>query len=79
MYSSIAINVYATTVIYINNLTITHCSRGIVIDTVLDAEFNNFSVQNSSEFGLWIYNTATVTIDSCSFSHNGANTFLNLV
>ena len=28
---------------------------------------------------LWIYNTATVTIDSCSLSHNGANTFLNLV
>ena len=77
--TSIAINVYATTVIYINNLTITHCSRGIVIDSVLDAQLNSLSAQNSSEFGLWINNTATVTIDSCSFSHNGANTFLNLV
>ena len=37
------------------------------------------SVQNSSKFGLWINNTATVTIDSCSFSQNGANVIMNLV
>ena len=28
---------------------------------------------------MWINNTAAVTIDSCSFSHNGANVMLNLV
>ena len=77
--TSIAVNVYATTVIHINNLTITHCSRGIVIDSVSDAQLNNLSLQNNIEYGLWINNTATVTIDSCSFTHNGVNAFLNLV
>ena len=77
--TSIAINVYATTVIHINNLTITHCRKGIVIDSVSDAQLNNLSVQNNIELGLWITNTATVTIDSCSFSHNGINAFLNSV
>ena len=77
--TSIAINVYATTVIHINNLIITYCSRGIVIDSVLDAQLNNLSVRNSSEFGLWIYKAWTVTIYSSSFSHNGINVHLNLV
>ena len=78
--TSIAINnVYATTVVYINNLIITHCSRGIVIDSVLDAQLNDLSVQNDIEYSLLITNTATVTIDRCSFSHNGINAFLNSV
>ena len=77
--TSTAINVYTTTVIHINDLTITHCSRGIVIDTVLDVQINRLFAQNNSEFGLAITNTATVTIDSCSFSHNGIHAFLNLV
>ena len=76
--TSIAIDVYATTVIHINGLTITHCSRGIVIDSVLDAQLNNLSIQNGSKFGLSINNTTIVTVDSCSFSHNGANTKFNL-
>ena len=77
--TSIAIDVYATTVIHINDLTITHCSSGIVIDSVFDAQLNNLSVQHVSKFGLWINNTATVIIERCSFSHNGVNAFLNLV
>ena len=75
---SIAINVSTTTVIYINGLTITHCNRGIAIASVLDAQLNNLFLQKNI-FGIWINNTATVTIDSCSFSHNGVNAFLNLV
>ena len=77
--TSIAVNVSTTTFLYINNVTITHCSRGIVIDSVSDAHLNDLSAQNNIEYGLLINNTATVTIDSCSFSYNGVNTFLNLV
>ena len=77
--TSTAINVSASTIIHINGLTITHCSRGIVIHSVLDAKLNKLSVRHGSKFGLWINNTDTVTIDSCSFSHNGVNAFLNLV
>ena len=77
--TSIAINISGTTVIYINNVIITHCSRGIVIDSVLGVQLNNLSIQNNIEYGLWIKNTVTVTIDSCSFSHNGVNALLNLV
>ena len=76
--ASIAINVSTTTVIYIHGLTITHCNRGIAIASVLDAQLNNLFLQKNI-FGIWINNTATVTIDSCSFSHNGVNAFLNLV
>ena len=77
--TSTAINVSASTIIHVNGLTITHCSRGIVIHSVLDAKLNKVSVQHGSKIGLWINNTDTVTIDSCSFSHNGVNAFLNLV
>ena len=77
--TSIAINVSSTTVIQMNDLTIANCNGGIFITSVSYSYFNNLSVQNSSKFGLWINNTATVTIDSCSFSHNGANVMLNLV
>ena len=77
--TSIGVYVYATTVIHINNLTITHCSRGIAIDSVSDAQLNNLFVHNNSKYGLWITNTTTVTIDNCSFTHNGDNAFLNSV
>ena len=77
--TSNAIIVHTTTVIHINGLTITQCGTGIVIDTVLDVQLKNVFVQNNSNFGLSIINTATVTIDSCTVSHNGVNTFLNLV
>ena len=77
--TSIAINVYATIVIYINGLTITHCSRGIVIDLVSDAQLNNLFVHNNIEYGFLITNTTTVIIDSCSLSYNGINALLDLV
>ena len=77
--TQLAINVSATTSIQIHGLTFANCYRGIFITSVSDVYFNNLSVQNSSKFGLWINNTATVTIDSCSFSQNGANVIMNLV
>ena len=72
--TQIAINVFAacTAVIHINHLTITHCSNVILIDSVSDAQMYNFSIQNSSEFCLWISNT-TVTIDSFIFQYNRIN------
>ena len=75
----LAIYVSATTAIQISGLTFANCDGGIFITTVSYSYFNNLSVQNSSNFGLRIYNTTAVTIDSCSFSHNGANVMLNLV
>ena len=72
-------HVPATTVILINDLTITHCYGSIFIDSVLNTQLNDLFVQNCSNFGLKINNTATVTIDNCSFSHNGVNGLLNLV
>ena len=77
--TQLAINVSATTSIQIHGLTFANCYEGIFITSVSNAYFNNLSVQNSSKFGLWINNTATVTIDSCSFSQNGANVIMNLV
>ena len=77
--TQLAINVSATTSIQIHGLTFANCYEGIFITSVSDVYFNNLSVQNSSKFGLWINNTATVTIDSCSFSQNGANVIMNLV
>ena len=62
-----------------NDLTIANCNGGIFITSVSDSYFNNLSVLNSSKSGLFINNTAAVTIDKCSFSHNGANVMLNLV
>ena len=77
--TSIGVYVSTTTIIHINNLTITHCSSGIVIGSVSDAQLNNLFVHNNSKYGLWITNTATVTIDNCSISHNQVNALLNLV
>ena len=77
--TTLAINVSSTTVIQIRGLTFANCNGGIFITTVSETYFTNLSVQNSSKFGLRIYNTTTVTIDNCSFSHNGANVILNLV
>ena len=68
--TSIAVIVSITTVIHTNDLTITHCSRGIVINSVLDPQLNNLSVQNNIKCGLSIYNTTSVTLVSWSFSHN---------
>ena len=78
MQSSV-INVFATTIVHINGITIANLSTSIVINSVLNTRLNHVSVQNSSEFGLSINKAATVTIDSCSFSCNGVNTNFHFV
>ena len=65
--------VYHNNQIHINNLTIINCCTGVVIASVFDTQFNELSVLDSNEFDLSINKTATVTIDSYSFSYNGVN------
>ena len=72
-----AINVSVTSVVQIDGLTINNCHRGIFIASCVNVQLNNLSIQNSSHIGLVIENTTIVTINSCSFSHNGVN--VNLI
>ena len=72
-----AINISVTSVVQIDGLTINNCHRGIFIASCVNVQLNNLSIQNSSHIGLVIENATIVTINSCSFSHNGVN--VNLI
>ena len=78
-YNGTAINVSNTTTIQVNCLTITNCSKGMIISSVFDAHCINISIQNSSHVGLMVDNVESVIIENSLFSRSRVNANMTLV
>ena len=66
-----AINIYNTTSVYIEGLTIADCGYGVFINTSSNVDINSLSVQNNSVLGLVIVSAVYVNLKDSSFYQNG--------
>ena len=74
-----AINVSTTSTIQVSSLTITNCSKGMIINSVFDAHCTNLSIQNSSLVGLMVDNVDSMIIENSSFGQSRVNVNMILV
>ena len=74
-----AINISTTTTIRVSCLTITNCSKGMIVSSVFHAHCTNVSIQNSSHVGLMVDNVDSMIIENSSFSQSRVNGNMSLV
>ena len=70
-----AINIYNTTSVHIEGLTIADCGHGVFVNTSYSVDINSLSVQNNILLGLVIVSAVYVNLDNSSFCQNGFNKY----